>query len=204
MADKESSKKVARAMASGAKVRSRRDAPFGFYTALVLVIILGIGAIAYSKYELVNAPASSKKTATNHLYVALGFDSCGRFVNSLPKESGTSGFVSKGNGIFGYPSSGVTTLPELAGAFKGISISSNGFEVGSVKADTQAGCSGKRASFHIYAWTSLLATKPVVYNSPTAVVLHTDEVITVAVLPKGVQPKQPPTAFDLTTVGGKG
>ena len=211
MASKEGARRVARAQASGRGAKVRRQIPLGFYTAVVVIVVAGVASIGYSKYELdhpTTARTSSVQPAIGTTWhTAIGFDACGKYLPVLTRTTdAASGITSLGNGVLVVaPKSksevgGAENLARLPQAVPGLKLLKDGFEMpGGKKVTASSGCAGKPAKFGIYVWSSLLATKPSVYASPASVKLENDQVLAVAVLPKGSVPKQPPTAFNLAS-----
>jgi hypothetical protein len=201
-------RRVQRAKAAGRGARVPREVPLGFYTALAVVVILGIAAIGYSRYEIAR-PASAASTQTpprvgQTWYVALGFDACGTFAKPLAKGLGaSSGMTSLGNGVVEiHPtrSSQTGAAANLAAflAAAGVKVSASGFALpGSAAVNAAKGCQGKAAELRIATWPSLLATTPTYAASPASVRFSNGEVVTVAVVAKGQQVPQPPNAANL-------
>jgi hypothetical protein len=213
MASKESARKVARAQASGRGRRVRRELPLGYYSVLALVVVLGVATVGYSKYELDHPSLASSQanqpTVGTVWHVAIGFDACGHYEPVLAKTSlAKTGVISLGNGVLTVaPKTKAETgaganLSLLPKAVSGLELLHNGFRLpGKAAVLASAGCHGKPASFGIYVWPSLLASKPTLAKVPSSVRFANDEVIAVAVLPKGTTPSQPPTAANLASVG---
>ncbi len=213
MANRESSRRVARAQAAGSRTRARREIPVGFYSALAVIVVAGVASIGYSKYEL-DRPAGSAASPVQPAvgstsYTAIGFDGCGSFAKPLAASSGKgSGISSIGKGVLKvHPATASeagsgANLAAFIRSYKGLSIFGNGFKLpGQAAVSAAAGCHGSPAVFGIYLWSSLLSTKPTLYTDPAKVLLKNDQVITVAVVPKGAHVPQPPTAANLASVG---
>jgi hypothetical protein len=65
MAKRSPGKRVARAAATGGGRTKRGKAPIGFYTVLVLIVLLGAGTVGYSRYQRTHpVSASSKKPSS--------------------------------------------------------------------------------------------------------------------------------------------
>ena len=213
MASKESARRVARAQASGRGAKVRRQVPLGFYSALTVIVVAGVAVIGYSKYEIDHptsvATAADQPVIGTTWHTAIGFDACGKYQPVLAKTTDTkSGITSLGNGVLAIAPKSKSeeganaTLALLPKGIKGLAISKDGFTLpGAKTVSATAGCGGKPATFGIYVWSSLLATKPTVYKSLAQVRLENDQVITLGVVPKGTTPPQPPTAANLATVG---
>jgi hypothetical protein len=213
MASKESARRVARAQASGRGKRVRRELPIGYYSVLALVAVLGVATVAYSKYELdhpsLTSSQANQPTVGTVWHVAIGFDACGHYEPPLAKTSlARTGVVSLGDGVLTVApktkaeAGAGANLSLLQRAVPGLELLRDGFRLpGKAAVVASAGCDGKPASYGIYVWPSLLASKPTLVNAPSSVRFSNDEIITVAVLPKGATPPQPPTAANLASVG---
>ncbi len=84
----------------------------GWYAILLVVCIVGLGLVVFSRHELevrtassstttttTTQPASAPPTASDHWQAALSVDICGKVVN-LPRSADlTSGIISDGNGV---------------------------------------------------------------------------------------------------------
>jgi hypothetical protein len=105
------SRKVARAAAIGGSRSYKQRSPIGWYTILLLVCVVGVGLIVFSRHERqVRATAASTTTTTtqanttpptlnDHWQEAFSLDICGQVVN-LPRSANmSSGIVSDGNGV---------------------------------------------------------------------------------------------------------
>jgi len=218
MANNERTRKIARAQASGKTARVRREIPAGFYATLILIIILGVAAIGYSKYQLdhpTSAASSSVQPAVGITwYSVVAFDDCGTYSAPLakspkPTKSSKPFISSLGNGVIKVQPQNSSeighnaNLGALVAHTSGLSITKSGFRLpGGKRVLVSAGCRGKPAKFGVYVWPSLLARKPVLYTDPANVLFENDAIISVAVLPKGAEPKLPPDAAAIATVGG--
>lgn len=105
------SRKVARAAAIGGSRSYKQRSPIGWYSILLLVCVLGVGLIVFSRHERqVRATAASTTTTTtqanttpptlnDHWQEAFSLDVCGQVVN-LPRSANmSSGIISDGNGV---------------------------------------------------------------------------------------------------------
>lgn len=100
------SRRVARAAASGGGRTYRAQTPVTWYLVLLVICLLGVSLVAYSRYELIHPPAAVPKpvvppTASNEWQAAVAVDVCGKFVPSaLPIDQVASDpLASIGNGV---------------------------------------------------------------------------------------------------------
>ncbi len=85
----------------------------GWYSILLVVCVVGLGLVVFSRHELevrdgenastttttTTQPTSTPPTASDHWQAALSVDICGKVVN-LPRSADlTSGIISDGNGV---------------------------------------------------------------------------------------------------------
>ena len=86
------SRRVARAAASGGGRTYRAQTPVTWYLVLLVICLLGVSLVAYSRYELIHPPVAATKpvvppTASNEWEAAVAVDVCGQFVPSaLPVD----------------------------------------------------------------------------------------------------------------------
>ncbi len=105
------SRRVARAAAIGGSRSYRQRTPLGWYSILLVVCVIGLGLIVFSRHEREVASenastttsttqaSTTPPTASDHWQEALSVDLCGTIVN-LPKSADlTSGIISDGNGV---------------------------------------------------------------------------------------------------------
>lgn len=106
------SRRVARAASVGGGRAYRRQTPLGWYALLMVICVLGVALIAYSRYEASQPKKTAAKQATtppnsqNLWTVGFALDVCGKV--TTPAASTTSGpFVTDGHGV-------VSIEPKLA------------------------------------------------------------------------------------------
>ena len=115
------SRRVARAAATGGSKSYRSRTPYGWYAILLLVCLLGVALIAFSRHERqqrvaaasttttsTTAPPKVPPTVTDHWQVAMEVDVCGR-TQFLPRSAvQPNGMTTNGDGV-------VNIQPVLAG-----------------------------------------------------------------------------------------
>jgi hypothetical protein len=101
MARSSSGKSVARAAATGGGATYRGQMPVNWYAALVVIVLVGLGSIAFAKYHYDQTPAVVEPTTTTTWHAALAFDICGTMEPALAASptSATTGLTSSGNGV---------------------------------------------------------------------------------------------------------
>ncbi len=101
MARSSSGKSVARAAATGGGATYRGQMPVNWYAALVVIVLVGLGSIAFAKYHYDQTAAVVEPTTTTTWHAALAFDICGTMQPALAASptSATTGLTSSGNGV---------------------------------------------------------------------------------------------------------
>ncbi len=103
MASNSTGRWVERAATTGGGRTYRGQAPVNWYASLVLICIVGLALIGFSRYQRTH-PASSSSgppTTSQIWYAALGTDICGTMLGNLPASTNTqkTGLTSNGNGV---------------------------------------------------------------------------------------------------------
>lgn len=105
MAREDAGKWVARAGATGGGRTYRARVPYRWYLGLVLIVILGVFLVAYSRYERLHPVTAAVvgPTTSDHWVAGLVFDVCGTAQQTLAaspvQQSLTAGFYSSGDGV---------------------------------------------------------------------------------------------------------
>ncbi|HEY6427177.1 MAG TPA: hypothetical protein VIX84_08070, partial [Acidimicrobiales bacterium] len=75
--------------------------PVNWYAALVVIVLIGVGSIAFAKYHYNQAAAAVEPTTNTTWHAALAFDICGTMESPLPASpsSATTGLTSTGQGV---------------------------------------------------------------------------------------------------------
>ena len=194
----------------------RGQMPVKWYMSLVLICVLGVALVVYSRYEL-GHPATAVQPAANsaHWYAALGFDVCGtprtQPLPANPNLTGTNvpGIRTDGDGVIQIiPTSAkdagnnatlarfVQTYPKLVLSSSKLGIpGSPTYTNGQTcpKGTPQAGAKG---SVRIFVWSSFTgpgSSKAVTYTNPADIKLADGQLITVAFGKPGAAAVKPPT-----------
>jgi hypothetical protein len=207
-------KAVSRVGASGGGRTYRKSRPGGYYSILGLIVVLGLSSVAYSRYEVTHPYVASTAfpAVGSEGYVALAVDACGVRVPYLASsvDTNTAYTLLADNVIQIAPSTSAeagsnVTLASFLSAGKGISISTSALTVPAnattkAKAHTYtagtvcpAGSryAGKKAYPVIATWTPPWVTPTL--TTSTSFALSEKMFVTLAFVPKGVNPFQPST-----------
>jgi hypothetical protein len=213
-------RRVARVAATGGG-RSYRGHRSGlWYLVMTAIVVLGLASIAYSKYELVSGKPKSSSSSPSKVYAGLAVDICGQIQPALGPTSTkkTLPVTTTGNGVIQIdtkaPGGSHPTLGDLVRATHGWVLSSSKLHLpgakktwangdrcpGTSKEEKALGvtsskaAAGKPGYVRVVTWKNDLATKSTVVKDPSSLVLHANEMVTIAFLPKGVSVPKPPTS----------
>jgi hypothetical protein len=191
-----------------------------WYLVMTAIVVLGLASIAYSKYELVSGKPKSSSSSSSKLYAGFAVDICGQIQPSLGPTSTkkTLPVTTTGSGVIqiNTKASGGShpTLGDLVSATHGMVLTpsklhmpgakktwSNGDRCPSTSKAEKAldvtsskAAAGKPGYVRVVTWKNDLATKSTVVKDPSSLVLHANEMVTIAFLPKGVSVPKPPTS----------
>jgi hypothetical protein len=227
-----SGKSVARAAATGGGATYRGQMPVNWYAALVVIVLIGIGSVAFAKYHYNQTAAAVEPTTNTTWHAGLAFDICGTMEPALPASpaSATTGLISAGGGVLQiHPKSDSeagsnATLGKFAQGYTGLTITNNTIKYPSSSATeykdgekcaTGTPDAGKAGTVQARWW--ILSTpsgsnnesKPVgglTTKSPADLKFQNRQVITVGFIPADQQlPQSPSTNLALTqTLAGSG
>src|SRR5580700_11259018 len=105
MARQDAGRWVARAGATGGGRTYRARVPYRWYGGLVLIVLLGVFLVGYSRYERLHPVTTPvvAPTTSDHWVAGLVFDFCGTSQQTLAaspvQQSLTAGLYSSGDGV---------------------------------------------------------------------------------------------------------
>jgi hypothetical protein len=204
------SRKVAKAAASGRSSKVRKQIPLGYYSSIAAIVLAGVFVVGYSRYEKTQTVSSNGVLPAigTKWKVAFGVDVCGTYEPNLPASPSSSagGLYSGGNGLIEVaPISSSATgsnanLANFLKGEKGLKITSSSITLPNGKTVSfKDACGGRGAVLSYASWPSLLATTPTIYRSASQIKFQNDELVAVAVLPKGRTPSKPPSEVALVS-----
>jgi hypothetical protein len=213
MARQDSGKWVARAAATGGGRSYRGQMPLKWYGSLVLVVLVGIVSVIYSRYERQNPVAGTPPVVGTHWYAALSIDVCGTIQPSLPTNPNSTanpGIHTDGDGVIRIEPTKKTdsgnnaTLARFVATYPKFGLTSTSLTIPSEKAHTngekcpkQTPDAGKAAKLQIRVWPSAQppgSLPPTTTTDPSDVKLANDQLITVAFVPAGTTIPKPSAA----------
>ena len=144
MARSSSGKSVARAAATGGGATYRGQMPVNWYAALVIIVLIGIGSVAFAKYHYNQTPAVVEPTTNTTWHAALGFDICGTTQPALPASptGATTGLTTTGSGVLliapknASEAGNNATLGKFASEYPGLTLTNTTLKYPSAKVPT--------------------------------------------------------------------
>jgi hypothetical protein len=209
---------VSRVGASGGGKAYKKTRPGNFYGALAVIVILGLVATVFARYEYQHPakhPAGIAPKIGTTWYAALSIQACGKYLPYLSTDSAL-----KAQGMYALPadvlkispvsaadSGNNATLSQFAAEYPGLIISSSQIQVpkndlGTANPKTnytngQACPSGKGALYAgqtgkvSYTYWKSFGGKPKTTTNPASIKFAPEMRITMAFDPVGVTPKPP-------------
>jgi hypothetical protein len=211
MAKKDTGKWVARAGATGGGRTYRGQAPINWYLSLVLITILGVASVVYSRYERQHpsssAASSSAPAIGTHWLAAFDFDVCGKVQPNPPTNPNlaTAGIHTRGDGLIHISPTKASdaganaTLGRFVQLYPRMQLSSTSLRYPGGRlyrnGDT---CpkgtpdAGKRGKVDVKVWSTPTSSQATfVSGDPAALRLKNGQLITMAFLPKGASVPKP-------------
>jgi hypothetical protein len=197
------SKKVARAASTGGGRTARGSRPLGWYAAIALVVVLGVGGIVFSRAERRDELAAGKNSTPpvankDHWHAAYGVYLCDEFAPAITDERDPKGIHTHGDGIihihpFVRSSSGTNATLKVFADATGMDLSDDALKLPGGKryksGDTK--CGDKTGIVQVKVNDKVI-TKEVASINP-----KDGDLITIAFAPKGADLPEPPSAGDL-------
>jgi hypothetical protein len=211
---------VARAAATGGSRSYRGQAPVRWYSSLVLIVVLGVALVAYSRYERWHPSSGNQPTVGSKWYSALSFDVCGKTQPVLQPNPTTKGaqIFTEGDGVVrieptspAYSGNNATLgkFVQLYGG--GLRLTSDLLQLpGSKTYRSGSACpagtpdAAKPAYVQVHMWTSFSgagSNQAVTVSDPTSLKFSNGQLITVAFVPQGAPIGKPPASTISTLLG---
>ena len=201
---------VSRVGASGGGKTYKKARPSTYYAVLAVIVVVGLGLVGYSQYELTHPVVVSNPTPhINTLsYAALATEVCGTAQGYLTADTtNISSFVVQPENLLKiFPltksTAGVnSTAQAFLANYSGLKFDANSLTVGSGKTAVTYTSGEKCAAGTKYAgqaaypvmayWSTISQQKPTMTNKPSSVHLDNSVMVTFAFEPKGIEPKRP-------------
>ncbi|NNN01551.1 MAG: hypothetical protein HKL86_06955 [Acidimicrobiaceae bacterium] len=215
MAKSAAGKWVSRVGSSGGGKAYKKTRPSNYYGALVLIVVLGLIAAVYSRYEYQHpgvAAAGTPPAIGTTWYAALSIEACGKtlpFLNTDPAYKG--GFVVqpanviKISPVSAADSGNNATLSQFAAEYPGLIASSTQLAIPNANGVANAATTykngqtcpstskypGQAGQISYAYWTTFGQKKPVITTNPSSIKFAQYLRVTMAFDPQGVTPKAP-------------
>jgi hypothetical protein len=217
MARKDTGKWVARAAATGGSRTYRGQRPTKWYLSLVLICVVGVALIWFSRYQRQNPSSTGQPTVGTHWAAAISFDLCGTTMPVLPANpDATAQLTTHGDGIIDIsPTSKANAgsnanLGRFASLYQGLTIASSEvkypgkttaakplegktFSNGD-RCPAHTHYAGQQGSVQIQVYPSFSATSSTLAGDPNTLHFANGQLITVAFLPAGNAIPKPPSS----------
>ena len=213
MAGTTTGKWVARAGSTGGGRTYRGQRPVNWYASLVLICVLGVLSVVYSRYERQHPAVGVAPTTSSRWYVAVGFDECGTILPNLganPNGTGKNapGLSTTGNGIINVAphtaaeSGNNATLAKFVSEYPGLKLTSSTLKFpGTAQFTNGERCpaktpqAGKVGNIVIHVWPNAQHGSGTTTKDPASVKFADGQLIEVAFLPSGVSVPKPVAAL---------
>jgi hypothetical protein len=203
---------VARAGATGGGRTYRGQMPVKWYSSLVLICVLGVALVVYSRYELEHPAAATPPAIGSHWYQALSFDICGTLQGNLPANPNGAtapvpGIRTDGDGVIqvaptvASDAGNNATLARFVEHYPGLVVSSTTLRLPGKRTYTSGDAcpsgtkdAGQKANVTIKVWPSFTppgSNNPSLYQNPADIKLASGQLITVAFVPSGAAVPKP-------------
>ncbi len=203
---------MARAGATGGGRSYRGQRPMKWYSSLVMICLVGVALIVYSRYERQHPAAATAPAIGAHWYQALGFYVCGAFEPNLVANPNAStapipGIRTDGDGVIqvapttSKDAGNNATLARFVASYPKLTLTSSTVQIpGKAKYSNGEKCpagthdAGKSATLQIKVWPSFTppgSNEPSVFHDPSAIKLADGQLITVAFVPSGSSVPKP-------------
>jgi hypothetical protein len=212
---------VARAGATGGGRTYRGQRPSKWYASLVLICIVGVALVWFSRYQRENPSSSGQPAVGTHWVAALSFDICGTTMPVLPTNPNTAAQITtQGDGLIHIsPTSSQdtganATLGRFASEYPGLTLTSTTVRypgktssstplvgktfVDNDKCPAHTPDAGKLAQVQTQAWSNFASNSPVPTGDPNSFKLAQGQLITVAFVPQGTSVPKPPHSTVVT------
>ncbi len=212
MANDSTGKWVQRAATTGGGRTYRGQMPVNFYASLAVIIIVGLGLIVFSRYQLTHKSTSSSGPPTTQQtwYAGLAVDVCGTIEPNLPSNAAKSGkgLTANGNGVVtiapadSSQSGSNATLGKFVSGYKGLELTNSTLRYPG-KATYSNGdiCpkgtpdSGKPGVVIVYSWPNFTSKQGAqTPGDPQNLLFQNGQLITMAFVPANATVPKPPAS----------
>ncbi|HVC68515.1 MAG TPA: hypothetical protein VND44_13040 [Acidimicrobiales bacterium] len=212
MANDSTGKWVQRAATTGGGRTYRGQMPVNFYASLAVIIIVGLGLIVFSRYQLTHKSTSSSGPPTTQQtwYAGLAVDVCGTIEPNLPSNAAKSGkgLTANGNGVVtiapadSSQSGSNATLGKFVSGYKGLELTNSTLRYpGKPTYSNGDICpkgtpdSGKPGVVIVYSWPNFTSKQGAqTPGDPQNLLFQNGQLITMAFVPANATVPKPPAS----------
>jgi hypothetical protein len=202
---------VSRAAATGPSRSHRGKTPINWSIALVVILVLGVASIAFSRYEYARSTAAAKPATW---YAGLSFVRCGAQQAPLPASTAGDGVTTPGNGVLAVSlkDKSQATLGRFVDGYPGLVLGSTAFKYpGTAELRNGDRCpagtpdAGKVGEVRIVSWSNFSESSGHTTTDPSTLALTNGQLVTAAFVPVGAAVPKPPqstVSAVLSAIGG--
>jgi hypothetical protein len=182
--------------------------PLKWYGTLLLIVLVGLVSILYSRYEDQHPAAGTEPTVGSHWYAALAIDICGTVQPNLatnPNAASDPGLHTDGDGVIrieptkAADAGNNATLARFVADYPKFGLTSTSITIPGEKARTDGQVcpkltpdAGKKAKVLIKVWSSATSqVAPITTTDPASVKLASGQLITIGFVPAGTDLPKP-------------
>lgn len=207
-------KKVARAASTGGGRTARGTTPWGWYSVMGAVVLIGVVTIAFSRSQRVHQLAHrTHPYGHDHWHAAYAIDICGQVQPNLPQPQDLIGLHTHTDGLI-HVEPFVTSNPQDAGhsaTLARFAQGEPGFKLTSSELRYPGGktyhngdkCGAKKGLVQIKVWPKAKETAAEFFSDPKDVRIKDGQGITIAFLPAGAEMSKPTTISNLANPNAK-
>ena len=194
---------VQRAGATGGGRTYRGQVPANWYAGLILIVVLGLVSVGFSRYEYRNPSTRAvvQPAVGTTWYAGIDFNVCGTVRPALPANTSSTGISTSGNGVMVIAPTKASqagenaTLGRFVSGYKGLKLTAGSLRYPGGKllttGDTCAAGTpdaGKKGIVIVYTWPNVEAKKgTLVTGDPLAIKLGQSSLVGVAFAPSGTK-----------------
>lgn len=211
MANNSTGKWVQRAATTGGGRTYRGQMPVNFYAALAVIIIVGLGLVGLSRYQLTHGTTNSSgpPTSLQTWYAGLAVDVCGTIQPNLPASTNgaSTGLTANGNGVVTIHPKDTTesgsnaTLGRFVGNYKGLQLTNSLLQYPGKQVHNNGDIcpkgtpdAGKPGVVIAYSWPNFTAKHgSQTPGDPQKLPFQNGQLITMAFVPAGTNVPKPPS-----------
>ncbi len=172
---------------------------------MAVVVVLGVTAVAFSRYERSHLPAATPPTFTDHWHEAFAFDICGKIQPNPSQPARLIGIHTHGDGLVHVePQSSAdtgtnATLGRFVSGYPGMGLSATSLRYpGQRTWANRDKCGSTPAKVQLKTWSSLVDQKgTLVTGDPSKLRIGNGALVTIAFVPPGTNIPKPPSAANL-------